>query len=99
MENIEIENTIAIQAFEGLQVKQLVKNDSLEILSISLAKGAVFPPHESPKDAHLIVLEGHIAFYIGKDAVVLKNQQKTSFPKQTEHWVEAFQDSKFLIIR
>jgi len=99
MYTININNTIADQTFEGLQVKQLVKNQKLEILSISLAKGAVFPSHESPEDAHLIVLEGTIAFYIEENPIVLTAQQQFSFPKKTAHWVEAYQDSKFLIIR
>ncbi|AWX45696.1 hypothetical protein HME9304_02723 [Flagellimonas maritima] len=96
---IETDNTMMIQKFEGLQIKKLVKNDEFEILSISLEKGAKFPAHESPKDAHLIVMEGHITFYIEKNTIGLKSQQKISFSKNTEHWVEALQDSKFLIIR
>lgn len=99
MYTIDIDNTIADQAFVDLQVKQLVKNQKLEILSISLAKGAVFPSHESHEDAHLIVIEGHIAFYIEENSIELTAQQKFSFPKNKQHWVEAYQDSKFLIIR
>jgi len=99
MYGIKINNTIADQPFEDLQVSQLVKNDKLEVLSISLAKGAVFPSHESHEDAHLVVLEGHIAFYIEENPIILTEQQQFSFPKNVAHWVEAFEDSKFLIIR
>ncbi|WP_343487246.1 cupin domain-containing protein [Allomuricauda sp. d1] len=99
MYSIKIDNTIANQSFDALQVKQLVKNNKLEILSISLAKGAIFPPHESHEDAHLVVLEGCIAFYIEESPIVLTEQQQFSFPKNKSHWVEACEDSKFLIIR
>ncbi len=96
---IDIDNTIAQQAFDGLQIEQLVKNTSLEILSISLAKNAIFPRHTSPKDAHLIVLEGVIDFYIENQNIVLREQQHFSFSKDVEHWVKALKDTKFLIIR
>lgn len=99
MYNITIDNTIANQTFDGLQIRQLVKNNKLEIMSISLAKGSVFPPHESHEDAHLIMLEGRIAFYLEGNPIVLGTQQKFSFQKDKEHHVEAFEDSKFLIIR
>ena len=99
MQTITINNTIADQAFEGLKVKSLVKSNKLEILSITLEKGAIFPSHESNEDAHLVLLEGHIAFHIEEDPIILKKQQQISFPKQKEHWVEAYENSKFLIIR
>jgi len=99
MYTIAIDNTIVNQTFDGLQIKKLVKNEKIEILSISLAKGAIFPTHESPVDANLIVLEGNIAFYLEENPILLKAQQKFSFQKHKEHWVEAMEDSKFLIVR
>jgi quercetin dioxygenase-like cupin family protein len=96
---IDIDNTIAQQPFDDLQIKQLVKNTSLEILSVSLAKDAIFPKHTSPKDVHLIVLEGSIDFHIENQIVNLKAQQHFSFSKEVEHWVMAIEDAKFLIIR
>ena len=96
---IDIDNTIAQQPFDDLQIEQLVKNPSLEILSISLAKNAVFPKHSSPKDVHLIVLEGSINFYIENQTINLTAQQHFGFSKEVEHWVRAKEDAKFLIIR
>ncbi|MBR9853731.1 MAG: hypothetical protein GYB37_04025 [Algicola sp.] len=96
---IDIDNTIAQQPFDDLQIEQLVKNTSLEILSISLAKNAVFPKHTSPKDAHLIMLEGDISFHIQNQTVNLTAQQHFSFSKEAEHWLVANEDAKFLIIR
>lgn len=99
MYTININNTILQQPFAGLQIRQLVKNPRLEILSVSLEKNTVFPSHESHRDTHLVVLEGQIVFYIENHPVVLKEKQEFSFSKDTEHWVEALENSKFLIIR
>ncbi|WP_297695165.1 cupin domain-containing protein [uncultured Eudoraea sp.] len=94
-----ISNQIADQPFDNLQLKKIVKTDALEILSISLEKGATFPEHTSPKDAQLIVLEGEIAFHINETSYKLKTQQNFNFPKATPHFVMANENSKFLIIR
>ena len=96
---IDIDNTIAQQPYDGLQVEHLVKNETMEILSISLAKDAIFPSHTSPKDAHLVVLEGSIEFHIENQSVTLLPQQHFGFSKEVEHWLRALADTKFLIIR
>jgi len=92
-------NQIAEQKFDKLQVQKLVKTEALEILSISLEKGATFPEHTSPTDAQLIVLEGDIIFHINDNSYQLKSQQNFNFPKATPHSVRANKNSKFLIIR
>ncbi|NDV45291.1 cupin domain-containing protein [Flagellimonas sediminis] len=99
MYKIDIDNTIAQQPFDGLQIEKLAKTESMEILSISLAKDAIFPKHTSPKDAHLVVLEGSIDFHIENQSVTLLPQQHFGFSKEVEHWVRALSDAKFLIIR
>lgn len=94
-----ISDEIKAQEYEKLQVKKLVNKASLEILSITLEKGARFPEHTSPRDAELVVLEGAIEFHINKTTYNLDTQQHFNFPKETGHWVLATENSKFLIIR
>lgn len=94
-----IQNTIKTQEYNKLQVQKLTKNDTFEILSISLEKDAIFPTHTSPTDAQLIVMEGDIIFHIHGEPYHLKAQEHFSFPKETEHWVSANENSKFLIVR
>ncbi|MCW5517178.1 cupin domain-containing protein [Muriicola sp. Z0-33] len=95
----ELNNIIASLAFNGLQVKQLIKTSFLEILCISLENGAIFPEHTSPRDAELIVLEGEITFFINEQQFDLHKYQHFRFPKEVRHWVQATENSKFLIIR
>ncbi|MDC6390443.1 cupin domain-containing protein [Maribacter sp. PR1] len=95
----EIGNQISGQKYDKLQVEIVVETGKFDILSISLEKDAVFPNHSSPKDAQLIVLEGTILFHIDGESYTLSKYQHFSFPKQTEHWVVAKENSKFLIIR
>lgn len=95
----EINNTIKDQQYKQLQVQRLVKTDTVEILGISLEKGAIFPEHTSPTEAQLIVLEGKINFNIEGKIYVLGKHQHFSFPKEVEHWVSADENAKFLIVR
>lgn len=92
-------NQIADQRFDNLQIQKIVKTNALEILSISLEKGATFPEHTSPKDTQLIVIEGDIVFHINEASYHLKTHQNFNFPKATPHYVTANENSKFLIIR
>jgi quercetin dioxygenase-like cupin family protein len=95
----EVSNQIADQKYEKLQVQIVVETPTFDILSISLEKDAVFPNHSSPTDAQLIVLDGDIIFHIDGEPYHLTKHQRFDFPKQTEHWVKATTNSKFLIIR
>jgi len=94
----QISNTINAKGFNKLQVAKL--NDGpAETLLITLENGATFPEHTSPRDAHLIVLEGEIQFHINSEIFNLKTHQNFKFPKETPHWVKAVKNSKFLVIR
>lgn len=94
-----INNQIKNENYSGLKVQVLSKTDSVEVLAISLEKGTVFPEHSSPSEAQLLVLEGNIDFHINKSTFQLSEQQYFNFPKEEKHWVEANENSKFLIIR
>jgi quercetin dioxygenase-like cupin family protein len=95
----EIDDHINSQEYDQLQIHKLKKTDTVEVLSISLEKNAVFPKHSSPTDAQLIVLHGDIVFHINGETYNLTEHQHFSFPKEVEHWVKANANSKFLIVR
>lgn len=95
----EIGKQIKTQPMEGLQVRKPVKGQDLEILSITLEKGAVLQEHISPRDATLVVLEGNLEFAIDGKIYLLERFEDFSFPKGVIHRVKALEDSRFLIIR
>jgi len=95
----ETKDEIKKQHYDKLQISKITKTDAFEILSITLEKDSIFPEHTSPTDANLIVLEGAIDFYIDGKTFRLSKQQHFNFPKEMVHWVEAKENSKFLIVR
>jgi len=94
-----IEKDIEQQAFNKLKVQKINTSENLDILSISLEKGAVFPEHTSPREAYLIMLEGKIKFHIKNEVYNISQHQHLNFEKEVPHWVEASENSKFLIVR
>jgi len=95
----QILDTINITEHKGVQTSKLSKSENIDVLHISMEKDAILKKHSSPKDALLIVLEGHIVFHIDTNSYVLKKHQVYNFEKNVEHWVEAIEDSNFIIIR
>ena len=95
----QVRDNIADQEFDGLKAQKIFVEPQTEVLSISLEKGAEFPEHTSPRDAFLVVLEGTIEFHINNQAYPLKKNQTFKFPARVPHHVNAYIDSKFLIIR
>lgn len=94
-----INSTINTVDFDGLNASKLIDIDAKEILFICLEKDKLFPKHTSPRDVHIVVLEGEITFHINNTTYCLKQHDVFDFPKNEEHWVEAVQNSKFLVIR
>jgi quercetin dioxygenase-like cupin family protein len=94
-----IEKGFRCLEYKSLQIRKLVESDALEVLGISLEKGHSFPEHTSPRDAHLLVLEGRILFHIQGNTYELQSLEHFHFPGLTAHFVNALEDSKFIIIR
>ena len=92
-------NLLAEQKFKDLQIAQLIRTSDYEILSVTLEAGAMFPEHTSPKDTHIIVLEGEIYFGVNNEVYNLSAHQVFDFEADVKHFVKALTNTKFLIIR
>ncbi|WP_340075170.1 cupin domain-containing protein [Leptobacterium sp. I13] len=95
----QIQNIINETDYNGVSVRKTMEANASEVLLICIEKGAAFKKHTSPNNAQLIVLEGQISFHINEETYLIKKHQTFGFPKNTEHWVNAIENSKFLIIR
>ncbi|MFK7783300.1 cupin domain-containing protein [Psychroserpens sp.] len=94
-----INDTINLTTYDGLNARKILDVNVHEILHISLEKNTIFPKHTSPTDASLLVLEGTISFFIDDLEYELTKHQIFNFPKDKVHWVEATENSKFLLLR
>ncbi|MBT8258721.1 MAG: cupin domain-containing protein [Bacteroidia bacterium] len=92
-------NTIKDTGFEGITVKKLAEHEAYEIVLITLEGGAKIPSHVANRDAQLVMLEGRIKFHIEDETYDLSSQQTIHFDKNITHWVEAEEDSKFVLVK
>ena len=92
-------NLLAEQKFKDLQINQLIRTGDYEVLSVTLEAGSMFPEHSSPKDTHIIVLEGEIYFGVNNEIYNLSALQVFNFEADCKHFVKALTNTKFLIIR
>ena len=92
-------DTVNTSEYKGVKSSKLSKSENIEVLHISMEKESVLKKHISPKDTLLIVLEGIIVFHIKNGSYILKKHQLFNFEKNEEHWVEAKENSNFIIIR
>ena len=92
-------NILKQEVVEGLKVTKIFNSEHAETLLITLSKNKMFPKHNSPKDALLVVLEGEINFFITNKTIKLCPLDTFSFAKEVDHYVIANTNAKFLIIR
>ena len=92
-------NLLVEQKYEDLQLNQLFRTSTYEVLSVTLEAGSMFPEHSSPSDTHIIMLEGEIYFGVNNEVFHLYPQQVFDFQANTKHFVKALTYAKFLIIR
>jgi quercetin dioxygenase-like cupin family protein len=94
-----INNKINETIYNEFQAGKILDINAKEVLFISLEKGSIFPKHNSSRDANLLVLEGSVSFHINNTVYQIANNQIFNFPKDQEHWVEANENSKFIVLR
>ena len=92
-------NLLVEQKYEDLQLEQLIRTTTYEVLSVTLEAGSMFPEHSSPSDTHIIMLEGEIYFGVNNEIYHLSAQQVFDFQANAKHFVKALTNAKFLIIR
>ncbi len=96
---LQINDTINLTSINGVTAKKILDINANEILLINMEKDAIFDKHSSKTNATLLILEGCISFFIDNSEFKLSENQIFNFPKNKEHWVEARENTRFLIIR
>ena len=95
----KVDNRINELEFNDLHIEKLGKAGDAEVMIVFIEKGTTFSKHTSPKDAHLILLDGDIIFHLENESYDIGKNQHFRFEKDVLHWVEAKEDSKILIVR
>lgn len=92
-------DTINLTDYKDLKISKIADIEASQVMKVTMEKGAHFPKHTSKTDVMLVVLEGKISFYINEQEFSLRKHQVFLFPKNEEHHVTAYENSKFLLIK
>lgn len=89
----------SILPFDQIKTKNLVSNETGDLILISLAKNAILKEHSSPTDASVLILEGEIIFMINDKNYSMQKGDLFNFKSKEVHALEAIEDSKILLIK
>lgn len=92
-------NILHIPGNERIKSAPLYHNGRFSASLIIMEQGYQIPPHTSPSDAMILVLEGKIAFMLREEVTVLENGHLFTFPANELHALQALEKSRFLLIR
>ncbi|CAL1521164.1 cupin domain-containing protein [Chitinophaga sp. MM2321] len=64
-----------------------------------LQQGQQIPPHTSPSDAMLLVLQGKIAFMLNEEVTVLETGDIFTFKANEIHALQVLETARFLLVK
>ena len=92
-------DTINLTEYKGFKISKIADVAATQIMKVTMETGSEFPKHASKTDVTLIVLEGKISFFINEQQFDLVKHQVFEFPKEEIHYVNALENSKFLLVK
>ncbi|NSL89378.1 cupin domain-containing protein [Chitinophaga solisilvae] len=66
---------------------------------VIMQQGQQIPPHTSPADAMVLVVEGKIAFMLNEEVTVLEKGDVLTFHANEIHALQALETARFLLIK
>lgn len=90
-----------VVAFDAAKFKNalVLNNGSAKAMVFALKAGQDVPPHSTPTEALLTVLEGSGTVTIAAASHALQRGGYVLMPKGSEHHIKATTDMKFLLVR
>ncbi len=96
---MKIENIKSLLPFDKIKTKNLVDNNTGDLILIAIQKGSELKEHTSPTDASILLLKGKVNFKIYGIDHILKKGDLFNFEKGEVHAIEALKNSSILLIK
>ena len=100
-EKVNAPDLAAVVPYDAAKFKNalILHNGSAKATVFALKAGQDVPPHNTPADALLTVLEGSGMVTIAAIKHVLQRGGYVVMPKGSEHHIQATTDMKFLLVK
>lgn len=82
----------------GVESKQLLKNDDLQIMNLNLKSGDEVPTHSVPVNVFFYVVSGSGTIEISDDKAVVEEKDIVPCPPETEMSLRADQGQQFSVL-
>jgi quercetin dioxygenase-like cupin family protein len=82
----------------GVESKQLLKNDDVQIMNLNLKSGDEVPTHSVPVNVFFYVVTGSGTIEIGDDKAVVGEKDIVPCPPETEMSLRADQGEEFSVL-
>lgn len=82
----------------GVESKQLLKHDDVQIMNLILKPGDEIPPHSVPVNVFFYVVSGSGTIKIGEDRAVVEEKDIIPCPPETEMSLSANQGEEFSVL-
>ncbi len=84
---------------KDVQVASLYASDCVRVKALACKQGSRLPDHVTKVPTLLVVVQGKIAFCTEEGCRELQAGEAFSIPVEEPHWVDALEDSLFLLIQ
>ncbi|WP_161964133.1 cupin domain-containing protein [Chitinophaga flava] len=92
-------NVIQEEGTDKVKSREVLKTKRFEATLIIMQQGQQIPPHTSPVDAMVLVLEGKIAFMLNEEVTVLETGDVLTFQAKEIHALQALETARFLLVK
>ncbi|MFB6290701.1 MAG: cupin domain-containing protein [Candidatus Bipolaricaulia bacterium] len=82
----------------GIESKQLLKNDDVQIMNLNLEPGDEVPPHSVPVNVFFYVVSGSGTIEVGGNKAVVEKKDIVPCPPETEMSLYADQKEVFSVL-
>ncbi|NLR59771.1 cupin domain-containing protein [Chitinophaga polysaccharea] len=77
----------------------ILKTQRFDATLLIVQQGYQIPPHTSPANAMILILEGKIAFMLNEEVTILETGDVFSFGANELHALQALETTRFILIK
>ncbi|MEC5147865.1 cupin domain-containing protein [Chitinophaga sp. 212800010-3] len=96
---MKVMNVMQVAANEKVKSCAILKTKKFDATLLIMQQGHQIPPHTSPANAMILVLEGKIAFMLNEEITILETGDIFSFAANEIHALQALETARFILIK
>jgi quercetin dioxygenase-like cupin family protein len=92
-------NVMQVAGNERVKSCAILKTERFDATLLIMQQGHQIPPHTSPANAMILILDGRIAFMLNEEVTILETGDVFSFPANEIHALQALETARFILIK